>query len=90
MGVPTTEELQAALKEAARMREAGEDDHHLAKVLLNHNYRIRVLEKVLFAAELFIRSGQAGHEHTELVRAIEAAKKSMSDSTDHDELEHGL
>ena len=90
MGVPTTEELQVALDEAARMRETGEDAHHLAKALLNHNHRIKVLEKVLFAAELYIRSGQAGHEHTELVRAIEAAKNSRSNSTDHNELDHGL
>lgn len=90
MGVPSKEELDSALKEAARMREQGEDPHHLAKTLLNHNYRIETLEKVLHAAELFMHSGQAGHEHSQLVRAIEAAKKASSDSSDSDVLDYGL
>lgn len=90
MGVPTTEELQIALNEAARMREQGEDPHHIAKALLNHNHRIGILERVVFAAELYIRSGQGGHEHTELIRAIEAARKTSSNTTDHGELDHGL
>ena len=90
MGVPTEEELQTALQEAARMREQGEDPQHIAKVLLNHNYRIKQLEKVMHAAELYFRSGNASQEHTNLVRAIEAAKYAGSNSADHDELDYGL
>lgn len=90
MGVPTTEELQIALQEAARLREQGEDTHHIAKVLLNHNHRIEKLEKVMHAAELYFRSGNASREHTNLVRAIEAAKYAGSNTTDHDELDYGL
>ena len=90
MGVPSKEELDTALSEAARMREQGEDPHYLAKVLLNHNYRIEILEKVLHAAELYMHSGQAAHEHSQLVRAIETAKKAGSNSSDNDVLDYGL
>ena len=90
MGVPTAEELQTALQEAARMREQGEDPHHIAKTLLNHNYRIEKLEKVMHAAELYFRSGNADREHTKLVQAIEAAKYSGSNTSDHDSLDYGL
>ena len=41
MGMPTEAELREALAEAARMREQGEDRHHLAKALLNLEYRNR-------------------------------------------------
>jgi hypothetical protein len=90
MGVPTTEELQTALKQAAQMREHGEDPHHIAKALLNHNFRIEKLEKVMHAAELYFRSGNASQEHTKLVQAIEAAKYASSNTTDHDKLDYGL
>jgi hypothetical protein len=90
MGVPSKEELDCALKEAIRMREQGEDPYYLAKSLLNHNYRIDTLEKVLHAAELYLQSGQAGHEHGQLVLAIEAAKRAKADSNDSDVLDYGL
>ena len=90
MGVPTTEELQTALQEAARMREQGDDPHHIAKALLNHNYRIEKLEKVMHAAELYMRSGEGGHEHAELVRSIKAAKYASTSTADRDELDYGL
>lgn len=90
MGVPTEEELNTALDEAARMREQGEDPQHLAKVLLNHHYRIDVLKKVLWAADLYLHSGHGATEHTNLIRAIETAKDTAQNSTTHDELDYGL
>lgn len=90
MGVPTQDELQEALNEAARMREQGDDPHHLAKTLLNHHYQIEKLDKVLRAAELYMHSGHAGTEHAALIRAIEAAKKARSDTEDHEQLDYGL
>ncbi len=74
MGMPTAEELEDALREAARMREQGDDPHHVAKALLNLNYRVRSLERVLEAAELYFRSGQAVAEHQRLRQAIEQAR----------------
>ena len=86
MGTPTAEELAQALAEAARMRERGEDEHHIAKALLNLNYRLHGLEKVRSAARHFLHSGLAPHEHAELVKAIEAADKAAEPSgTAHEE-----
>ena len=70
MGKPTEEELKKALAEASRMREQGEDPHFVAKSLLNTHYRFKYLERVLHAAEHYLHSGQAVHEHTQLVKAI--------------------
>lgn len=90
MGVPTEQELEQALTEAARLREQGEDTHHLAKALLNHHYRIEQLEKVLHAAEVYLHSGHGGREHGLLLRAIETAKQTSTDSDLHNELDYGL
>jgi hypothetical protein len=70
MGKPTKEELETALSEAARMREHGDDPCFLAKSLLNQHYLNKHLEKVLHAAELYLRSGQGATEHTRLLHAI--------------------
>jgi hypothetical protein len=78
MGKPTDEELKAALTEAARMREHGEDPHFMAKSLLNLHYRLGHLEHVLQAADRYLHSGLAEHNHAELVRAIEAYKRAES------------
>ena len=90
MGVPTNEELKTALDEVARMREAGEDPHHIAKVLLHHHWLIEQLEKVVKAADLYLHSGHGSREHTLLVKAIENAKNANRASTDHDRGEYGL
>ena len=74
MGKPTEEELKIALEEAARMRESGEDPCFIAKSLLNHNYRLKHLEDVLHAAELYTRSGMGTTEHTKLVSAIKTCR----------------
>jgi len=73
MGMPTAEELHEALDEAARMREKDEDAHHIAKSLLNLHYRMKYMERVLKAAELYMH-GQGIQEHRELLKAIEAIR----------------
>jgi hypothetical protein len=75
MGKPTEEELGEALKEAQRMREQGEDPHHVAKALLNLNYQSGILIGVLHAAENYLQSGMAEREHTELVIALDKARE---------------
>lgn len=80
MGMPTDQELKQALAEAGRMREQGEDPHHIAKALLNLNYRVKSLEKVLEAAELFYRSGQSVTEHQRLRKAIADAHAAVERS----------
>lgn len=73
MSRPTAEELAEALTEAGRMREHDEDPHFIAKALLNHNYRIQLLEAVHIAAKHYLHSGNGPHEHTILMKAIEKA-----------------
>jgi len=70
---PTPAELEIALAEAARMREQQEDPLFLAKTLLNQNYRLGMLERVLDAAKHYLHSGLAPHEHALLERAIAEA-----------------
>lgn len=80
MGMPTTEEMKEALAEAGRMREQGDDPHHVAKALLNLNYRVKILERVLEAAELFYRSGHAVTEDQNLKKAIADARAAIERS----------
>jgi hypothetical protein len=89
MGVPRTEELEAALQEARRMREQGNDPQHVAKALLNFHYRYQLMEKVVDAARHYMHSGLAPHEHATLVRAIEAVEK-VSRPAGHDDEGFGL
>jgi len=87
MSKPTEEELEEALAEAARMRETDDDPHHVAKALLNLNYRFEYLDKVLYAAERYIRSGHAEFEHAHLLRAIANYKKADALSMPAEETE---
>jgi len=76
--MPSKEELEQALAEAARMREQGDDPHHIAKALLNLNYQNEQLKHVLAAAEMFINSGMAVTEHTRLKKAIANARNTVN------------
>ena len=71
MGKPTKEELAVALAEAARMREQGEDGHHVAKALLNHDYRLKLHEQLYLAVEHYLRSGQGDTEHGKLMKILD-------------------
>ena len=71
MGRPTTEELKLALAESGRMREQGEDPHHLAKCLLNHDYRLKLHEQLHQQVERYLHSGQSSTEHSKLTRLLE-------------------
>jgi hypothetical protein len=80
MGMPSKEELEVALAEAARMRETGEDPKFIAKALLNANYQVEQLKHVLAAVELYFHSGMAVSEHQKLKRAVEKAKLAIDRS----------
>jgi hypothetical protein len=77
MGMPTDEELHEALAEAGRMRERGKDPYHVGKALLNCHYRMRQLERVMEAAELFFRSGMAIQEDQQLRKALDQARQAI-------------
>jgi len=90
MGKPTEEELNTALAEAARMREQGEDPCFVAKSLLNLNYRLGHLEHVLQAAERYLHSGLAEHNHAELIKSIETFKRADARGTQEQDREPWL
>jgi len=78
MSKPTEEELAAALKMAAQMRDKNIDPFFIAKSLLSHNYRIKYLEEILYAADRYINRGMSEQEKTHLIRTIEKIKDSES------------
>jgi len=78
MSKPTEEELEAALKMAAQMRDKKIDPFFVAKSLLSHNYRIKYLEEILQAADRYINRGMSEQEKTHLIRTIEKAKDAES------------
>lgn len=82
MSKPTEQEMTIALAEAKRLRESGEDTHHMAKALLNCDYQARFLLDVLHAAEKYLHSGMAEREHTLLIRAIDKARQ-IDDYSSH-------
>jgi hypothetical protein len=72
---PTVEELRQALAEAERLRETNRDERFLAKSLLYQHARLEQLEEVRRRAERLVNLGQDEHEHAQLIRALEAARK---------------
>ncbi len=78
MSKPTEEELEAALKMAAQMRDKKIDPFCIAKSLLSHNYRIKYLEEILKSADRYINRGMSEQEKTHLIRTIEKAKDAES------------
>jgi len=74
MSKPTEEELDAALKMAAQMRDKNIDPFFVAKALLSHNYRIKYLEEILVAADRYINRGMSEQEKTHLIKTIEKVK----------------
>ena len=71
MGIPSKVELETALAEAGRMREAGEDPNFVAKSLLNQHYQLTYLENLYLAVQHYIHSGHEEAAHSKLLVAIE-------------------
>jgi hypothetical protein len=70
----TPEHIQTALEAAENLRQ-GEDVDHLGHYMLALYERNKHLEDVYTHVQHFIHSGQAGREHSMLIRAIERAEK---------------
>lgn len=83
---PSREQLTRALTTAEALRAQDRDPDFVAHSLLYSHYRMEVLERVRKAAERYLHSGLAEHEHSELVRAVEAARRAELASS-HEELE---
>ncbi len=72
---PSREQLVRALAMAQTLRAQGQDPDFVAHALLYCQHRMEVLDKVRRAAERYLHSGMAEHEHSDLVRALAAARK---------------
>ena len=62
-------ELKMALREAARMREKNEDPYFLGRTVLNQNFRIKQLERVMELADRLA----SGSEDAELIEELNTA-----------------
>ena len=90
MAKPTEKELDSSIKMAIQMREKKIDPFFVAKTLLSHNYRIKYLEEVLRAADLYLNMGMSERERTKLLLAIEKAKDAESHTSQQERESFGL
>ena len=67
-------ELKMALREAARMREKNEDPYCLGRSLLNQNFRIKQLERVMELAAKLASEAESSEITEDLLAAIEVVK----------------
>lgn len=70
-----SDELARVASAAEGRHLRGDDPDGLAAAVLYLHERVRTLESVLRAADLYLHSGQGGHEHGLLVRAISRANE---------------
>ena len=68
------EELAAAVTDASDMLARGEENR-FARAVLDLRERNRRMRHVCEAAELYVRSGRAEHEHSVLIKALSALRK---------------
>lgn len=85
MGKPTESELQQAIMAAVKMRESDNDPDFVAKSLLNLNYRVQKLERVMTAARRYLHAGQSVSDHRSLMQLIQSAEKACA-AVEEDEL----
>ena len=67
---PEDVDVNAAVRETEVASGRGDDLSDLEKSLLSLNERNRQLEAIFEAAERYVRSGQADHEHSVLVKRL--------------------
>ncbi len=68
-------ELEAAVHAAGERHRQGADADHLAAAVLYLNARVRQLEAVLDAADLYLHSGHGEREHRDLVLCVQRARE---------------
>ena len=87
---PNSDEMHQAMEMAKSMRETSNDPHYLSKSLIYLKHRTEMLEKVMVAANQYMRFGQGEHEHTQLLQALEAARRSEYHENQPEDHEIGL
>lgn len=63
-------EISSAIRQAEQAANQGDDAGGLSRVLLHFRDRVRSLETLRKAAELYLRSGHGEHEHSVLVKRL--------------------
>ncbi|MFZ5756369.1 MAG: hypothetical protein ACOY3X_05665 [Pseudomonadota bacterium] len=71
---PTPAEVETALAAARHLRESGQDEHFLARTLLNHHHRLQLLDDVYRATASYLH-GESAQQHARLVKALEAYRR---------------
>lgn len=66
----SNDELNTAVAQAGIMREQDNDQHAIAKTILNLNYQIKLLENICRAAERYLHSGMSLTEQQKLESAV--------------------
>ncbi len=64
------DELNQAIIQAGILRESNNDQHHIAKTVLNLSYSVKQLEAVYRATERYLHSGMSLTEHQNLENVI--------------------
>jgi hypothetical protein len=90
MSKPTEAELNRALEAAAKMRESGNDPDYIAKALLNHHYRLGLLEEIHKAVEHYLHSGLAEREHAVLLKTLDKLRKAEERTAGGEHTDIGL
>lgn len=90
MGMLSDEEMKAALAEAGRMRETGQDPHQLARALLNLNYQNTHYKHLVEALEHYLHSGMATLELQRLRVSLEKTKDAIARSGHIEDEKWGL
>lgn len=84
MGKPSQSELQQAIQTAIKMRESDQDPDFVAKTLLNQNYRLQKLERLLETTRRFLHAGQSVTDRRQLLKVLEEAEKAAADPDTQD------
>ncbi|MDQ8038086.1 MAG: hypothetical protein REI12_11745 [Pedobacter sp.] len=84
MGKPSQSELQQAIRTAIKMRESDQDPDFVAKTLLNQNYRLQKLERLLETTRRFLHAGQSVTDRRQLLKVLEEAEKAAADPDTQD------
>jgi hypothetical protein len=90
MSKPTEAELNRALEVAAKMRESGNDPDYIAKALLNHHYRLGLLEEINKAVVHYLHSGLAEREHAVLLKTLDKLRKAEERTAGSEHTDIGL
>lgn len=90
MGMLSDSEMKEALAEAGRMREVGEDPHHVAHALLNMRYQNVHYGHLMEAVEHYMRSGMATLELQRMRIAIEKTRLAIDRTANLEPEKFGL